>query len=86
MPAAQNDHISETPSLASPALTSARATLTTPEAARYLGIAASTLARLRMTGGGPDYVKLSDTAKGRVLYQRTALDDFLARRTRKLAG
>jgi hypothetical protein len=62
-----------------------RATLTTKEAARRLGLAASTLARFRMTGGGPDYVKLSDTTKGRVFYTEADLQKFLHRRTQKAA-
>ena len=58
------------------------ATLTTAEAANYLGIALSSLGRLRMIGGGPDYVKLSDSPRGRVVYTREALQEFLRRRTR----
>ena len=53
--------------------------LTTPEAAKYVGLSASLLNKLRCRGGGPTFLKLCD----RVLYDRTALDAWLAENTRR---
>lgn len=53
-----------------------RARLTPPEAAEYLGISASTLAKLRVYGGGPAFLKLGR----KVLYERADLDSWLAER------
>ena len=50
--------------------------LTTPEAARYVGLAASTLKRYRMTGEGPVYHRLG----GRVRYRREDLDAWAGER------
>lgn len=44
------------------------------DAATYVGIASSTLAKLRVFGGGPKYFKLGR----RVVYDRTDLDVWLA--------
>ncbi|WP_343231216.1 helix-turn-helix domain-containing protein [Rhodomicrobium vannielii] len=49
----------------------------TPEAARYLGLAVSTLARLRCLGGGPRYAK---AGKRTIIYDRADLDGWLATR------
>jgi len=48
-------------------------TLSAHEAAAYLGLSASTLAKWRVTGGGPEYVKI----RRRVTYRREVLDRFL---------
>ncbi len=48
--------------------------ITTAEVAKYLGIAVSTLAMYRMTGVGPDYVKVLNRL---VRYRRTDVDNWL---------
>ena len=54
--------------------TEARSDLMRPEeAASYLRVSASTLARWRTYGGGPVYLKL-----GRIFYRQADLDDFIA--------
>jgi predicted DNA-binding transcriptional regulator AlpA len=50
-----------------------RRMLSTPEAASYCGSSASTLAKLRLYGGGPDYIKLGR----RVVYDLADLDRWL---------
>ncbi len=47
--------------------------LTTPEAARYLGLSASTLNRWRCYGTGPKYLKLGRAVR----YRADELDAFL---------
>ena len=51
-----------------------RPRLRTPEAAHYCGLSASLLNRLRMTGGGPCYCKISSI----VSYDPDDLDEWLA--------
>jgi predicted DNA-binding transcriptional regulator AlpA len=51
-------------------------TLTAREAATILGLAASTLAKLRLSGNGPLYCKLGR----RVVYRREDLDAWLESR------
>jgi predicted DNA-binding transcriptional regulator AlpA len=48
-------------------------------AAAYLGLSAATLAKLRCVGGSPSFLKLGR----RVLYERAALDSWLAGRRAK---
>jgi|AntAceMinimDraft_5_1070358.scaffolds.fasta_scaffold66447_3 predicted DNA-binding transcriptional regulator AlpA len=48
------------------------------DAAEYIGIAGSTLAKWRMNGRGPKFVK----AGSRVLYDRADLDEWLGSRKR----
>lgn len=48
--------------------------LRTPEAARLLALSPSTLAKLRCTGGGPEYIKLGRA----VAYAESALRAWLA--------
>ena len=50
------------------------------QAAVVVGLSPSTLAKRRMDGTGPVYVRLSAT---RVAYRRSALDAWLAARERK---
>jgi excisionase family DNA binding protein len=50
--------------------------LPTSEAARVLGLSASTLAKLRLTGGGPIYSKLGR----RVLYRIDDLEEWVRAR------
>ena len=48
------------------------------EAAKHLGLSESTLNKLRLTGGGPTYIKLGR----RVLYTTKDLEDWLGRHRR----
>lgn len=48
------------------------------EAARYLRLSSSTLAKFRVAGGGPAYVK----AGRKVLYRRGDLDDWMTSNAR----
>jgi predicted DNA-binding transcriptional regulator AlpA len=52
-------------------------TLTAGEAAKLLGLAPSTLAKLRLNGNGPLYCKLGR----RVVYRRADLESWLQSRT-----
>jgi hypothetical protein len=47
--------------------------LATPAAARLVNLSESTLTKLRLTGGGPSYLKLGR----RVVYSRRALDRWM---------
>ncbi len=51
--------------------------LRTPEAASYLGLSPSTLEKLRLEGGGPEFVRLGRRALG---YDVAALDAWLDKR------
>lgn len=46
------------------------------EAARYIGVAQSTLANWRVLGSGPPYVKMA-----RIWYRQADIDAWLARKT-----
>lgn len=48
----------------------------TKEAATYVGLHYSTLAKMRMTGDGPTFLKLGR----KVVYEQTALDQWMAER------
>jgi predicted DNA-binding transcriptional regulator AlpA len=52
--------------------------LRTGDAAAYVGLAASTLEKLRLTGGGPAYFKLGKS----VLYDPEDLDNWMASKRR----
>lgn len=52
----------------------------TPEAAKYLRLSASMLAKLRMRGGGPQYIKLGPRIVG---YLKSDLDEWIASRSRR---
>ena len=52
--------------------------LNTAEAARYIGLSASTLSKLRVFGGGPKFHKIGR----RVIYSTNDLDAFLQARSR----
>jgi predicted DNA-binding transcriptional regulator AlpA len=58
----------------------ADACMRTPEAARYLALAESTLTKLRLTGDGPPFVKVGPRA---VAYRKSDLDKFLEARLRQ---
>jgi predicted DNA-binding transcriptional regulator AlpA len=51
----------------------------TPEAARYVALSESTLTKMRLTGDGPPFVKLSRA----VAYRKTDLDAWLAARVHR---
>jgi predicted DNA-binding transcriptional regulator AlpA len=53
--------------------------LRTPDAARYLGLTASTLEKMRLTGGGPRFIRLGFRAVG---YAIGDLDAFIDGRRR----
>ena len=54
------------------------ATMNRAEAARYVGLAPSTLQRLWAADVGPRAIKLSAGRSGRVLYARAELDRWVA--------
>jgi len=51
-----------------------------PDAARYLGLAGSTLAKMRVRGDGPRYCKAGARI---ILYDRDDLDQWLRARMRR---
>lgn len=51
--------------------------LRTPAAAEYVGLSASTLEKLRLTGTGPEFVRLGVRAVG---YEVEALDRWIESR------
>jgi hypothetical protein len=51
--------------------------LRTPEAAKYIGVAESTLEKMRVTGTGPEFEKPADKV---VVYSIPALEEYLAQR------
>ena len=57
----------------------ARQMLRTHGAAVYVGLSPSTMTKLRLTGGGPRYIKLSRA----VVYDPSDLDDWLDANRRK---
>jgi predicted DNA-binding transcriptional regulator AlpA len=54
--------------------------LRAPEAAAYVGLSASTLAKMRLHGNGPEYSKAGPRI---VIYDRARLDDWIASRARR---
>lgn len=52
-------------------------------AARFIGSSKSSLDKLRLTGGGPDFVKIGAGVSGRVGYRVIDLQDWLASRVRR---
>ena len=52
----------------------------TPEAAAYCGLSASTFEKLRLTGDGPEFIRLGRRAVG---YKRDSLDAWLDSRRRR---
>lgn len=53
--------------------------LRAPEAARYVGLSPSTLAKMRLRGDGPVYAKAGPRI---VIYDKADLDVWLAKRRR----
>jgi hypothetical protein len=59
----------------------------TAGAARYLNLGVSTLEKLRVNGGGPIFIKLTDGPNGRVGYDYADLERWKAeRKQRNTAG
>jgi len=58
-------------------LTTVSRRLKTSEAASYIGCSESTLAKLRVYGGGPIYIKVG---KRRVVYDLRDLDEWMSDR------
>lgn len=54
--------------------------LDTPGAAEYTTLSIPTLERLRLTGNGPVYAKLTPGPRGSVRYRRVDLDFWMASR------
>jgi predicted DNA-binding transcriptional regulator AlpA len=52
----------------------------TPEAAKYVALAESTLTKMRLTADGPPFVKLGPRA---VAYRKADLDAWIAARVRR---
>jgi hypothetical protein len=61
-----------------PTASNATAVMTRDDAATYVGVAPSTMARWWAADVGPRGIKLSSTRTGRVLYARAELDRFVA--------
>lgn len=59
--------------------TKQRRMLRTEDAATYTGLSASTLTKLRLTGGGPEYLKLGKA----VVYDPSDLDAWLVSKRRR---
>lgn len=55
--------------------------LTSAQAAEMLGVDPFTLARWRAEGRSPQYIRLSDSPKGRVMYRREALERWIEAHT-----
>lgn len=51
--------------------------LSTAEAAKYLGLTTNYLEKLRITGGGPAFVKISGGPSGMVRYIRDDIDAWV---------
>lgn len=56
-----------------------RRMLRTEDASTYTGLSASTLTKLRLTGDGPEYIKLGKS----VVYDPTDLDTWLSSKRRR---
>ena len=62
------------------------ATLTTKEAAVYLGLSSQTLANWRVHGLGPAYLRLGSPGRPRIMYLPEDLDAFLRANRVKTTG
>jgi predicted DNA-binding transcriptional regulator AlpA len=75
----QTDHVTPLPALEPTRMTNERTVLDPRSASTYLGIAVQTLARWRVEGAGPPFLKLGTAIR----YDRSDLDTWLdARRQR----
>lgn len=63
------------------AMTDAAPTLTTKEAAEYLGLSPNTLAGWRYMNTGPTYQRLGTSRRAKVRYRRADLDQWLEANT-----
>ena len=54
-----------------------------PEAAAYIGRSVPTLARYRVMGGGPKYLKLGNKKQSQILYRLSDLDEWLDTQVRR---
>lgn len=59
------------------------ALLNADQAAEYLHMSYSNLAKLRVAGKGPQFLKMSPTKQGKVLYRREDLDAWLESKVRR---
>lgn len=57
--------------------------LTTAQAAEFLNVSIPYLELCRRRGTGPSFIRLSDTATGRVRYRKSALENWLTERERQ---
>ena len=62
------------------------ATLTTEEAAVYLGLSSQTLANWRVHGRGPVYLRLGSPGRPRIVYLPEDLDAYLRANRVKTTG
>lgn len=53
------------------------------QTAQALGVSSTTLINLRRDGLGPEYVKVARGKRGRVLYPKTSIAEWLSRSTIK---
>ena len=67
-------------------MSSMSALLTTIAAAAYLGLSRPTLERLRVSGDGPPFAKLTAGPQGAVLYRTSDLDKWVAGRIMRSTG
>ena len=58
--------------------------MTADEVAEYIGITITSLSLWRSEGRGPRYSKLSDGRRGRIRYNRAAVDEWMASREREV--
>ena len=57
--------------------------LRTPDAASYIGLSSSTLEKKRLTGDGPEFIRLGGRAVG---YDVAALDAWIEKQRRTQEG
>lgn len=57
--------------------------LSTPQAAEYLGLKPNYLEKLRISGGGPAFVKITGGPAGMIRYTREDLDAWVAASRRR---
>jgi predicted DNA-binding transcriptional regulator AlpA len=60
--------------------------LSTAQAARLVGLSAKTLRQLRCDRTGPPCLKMGTAAQARVLYRRSALEQWIQRNATPMGG
>lgn len=60
--------------------------LSTAQAARLVGLSAKTLRALRCDRAGPPCLKMGTAAQARVLYRRSALEQWIQRNATPMGG